>query len=322
MFAENTLKIQDNGKIDMTEGIEYASGVIRSYLSCMKLDLKLAIIYIMDDRGFYEKAVREMKTYIESQGVKVDCFNYDDTTIPKIIADKIVECNKEYTGIYIVGAESSAYDLRYFRNLIDKEKCIDGYHDQNIADIMRHKSGSYSDYMYPVDVLIIQEILKCLDKMKEINFSRTAKILLIDEFEISSLSMKILSMDLLYAGKSYLYYNYSYNNTSLWDLVKDADIIIAGHNRPKSLNFDNVYDSDYIEYRKRVIIDLGATKIGSNVHGNVDIESFNENYQDIMDFGYDYIRYVESKDIYNIHLMADALINNMIKGYYMMENKN
>lgn len=319
MFAD-TLIYEDNGRIDMSKGIEYADGVISSYLNYTKIKLSLAIIYIMDDNGAYEYTVREMKKIIESHGVKVDCFNYDTDTKPDIIVNKIKECNNFYTGIYIVNLRKSVYDIRYFRNMIDKNKCIDGLHDGTVADILFFNYDNYHEYFLPVDVFLTKKIIENMDSDKKINLSRVSKILLIDNFRESNISMKILGIELSRSSYPYMYYQYSNTNTSLTEYLKEADIIVAGENVARDLTFDMIHDYNYDIGRDRVIIDLGAIREGCKTYGNIDLYSMKKGNIRIVDSGFTPIRFVESQDMYNIRLFSDCLINNLIMAYFNNED--
>jgi len=315
MFAD-TLIYENNGKIDMSKAIEYADSTISSYLKLTNIKLSLAIIYIMDDNGEYEYTVREMKKAIESHGVQVDCFAYDTDTKTSIIVNKIVECNKSYTGIYIVNLRKSIYDIRYFRNLIEKDKCIDGLHDGTIADILFFNYDNYHDYFLPVDVFLAKKIIENMDSDKKLNLSRISKVLLIDDFKEVNISMKILGLELSRSAIPYMYYQYSNTNTSLTDYLKEADIIVAGESVARHLKFDMIHNSDYIISRDRVIIDLGAVREGCITHGNLDLYSMKEGNIILSENGWTPVRFVESRDMYNIRLFSDCLINNLIKAYH------
>ena len=320
MFAD-TLIYEDNGRIDMSKGIEYADEVISSFLNLTKIKLSLAIIYIMDDNGEYEYTVREMKNIIESHGVKVDCFNYDTDTKSDIIAKKIKECNKSYTGIYIINLKKSTYDIRYFRNLIEKDKCIDGLHDGTIADILYFNYDNYRDYFLPIDVFLIKKILENIDSDKKLNLSRNSKILLIDDFKEVNPSMKILGLELSHSALPYMYYQYSTTNTSLMDYLKEADIIIAGESIARHLKFDMIHNYDYIT-RDRVIIDLGTVRESCKTYGNLDLYSMKKGNIILTENDQTPVRFVESQDMYNIRLFSDCIINNLITAYHRQYEDN
>ena len=74
MFA-NTLIYENDGQVNISEGIKYIDQTIRNYLYATKIKLSLAIIYIMDDNGEYEYAVREMKKIIEYHGSTITIFH-------------------------------------------------------------------------------------------------------------------------------------------------------------------------------------------------------------------------------------------------------
>ena len=315
MFA-NTLIYENDGQVNISEGIKYINQTITNYLYATKIKLSLAIIYIMDDNGEYEYTVREMKKIIESHGIKVDCFNYDTDTKTDIIINKIEECNKSYTGIYIVNIRKSVYDIRYFRNLINKDKCIDGYHESNIADMVFYDYDTYHDYFYPPDVFLVRKILENMDSDKKINVTRVSKILILEDFKKVNPSMKILSTILSHSGLPSMYYQYSSNNTALTEYLKEADIIIADIDAAKYLTFDMIHDPEYLVERDRVVIDLGCKREGCKTHGNLDLKSMKEKNTILSENGWTPIRFVESKDMYNITLISDCLINNLILAYH------
>lgn len=315
MFGQNIIYEKD-GRVNLTRVAEHANYTIKNYLSTHNINnLSLAIIYIMEEDGVDMKHTLDtMKELIESYGINVTIYTFDNDTAIDIIVHTIEECNIHYTGIYIVDLEHSCYDIKYFRNIIDKDKCVDGLHYKNISDIMfydRDECDLYS-FVTPINVFLIRNILDTMDDDGHIGLCRSSNILLLDDEDNSSYyEMNILGMHLIREFNMFIsYYRYSsYNNTDLEEYLQKADIIIVGGNfKNKTISHDIIYDK-YNEKRLRLIIDLG------NSFGEYSIDYNNmkkENLKLYEEGNYYPIQFVTPEDMNNLHLVSYCIINNLI----------
>ncbi len=234
---------------------------IKDELNKINTKPKLVIIQVgIDERSTIY--VRQKKIFGEKLGFEVEYINLDKDIKQEDLISKIEVLNSEETvnGIIVQLPLPKDFDVYKIVDSIKPEKDVDGLNSINISKLFRNESLSF----IPATT---KGILSLLDFYN---------------IDVSGKKVVVVGRSLL-VGRPTIFSMLNRNATvtvchsktsNLKEEVKNSDIVIVAVGKP------NLITEDFVK-KGQIIIDVGITKVGDKLLGDVDFESVLEKVEAI-----------------------------------------
>jgi methylenetetrahydrofolate dehydrogenase (NADP+)/methenyltetrahydrofolate cyclohydrolase len=248
MGISKNMQILDGKKVR-----DNISEKIKEELNKIKAKPKLVIIQVGDDERstIY---VRQKKLFGEKLGFEVEHISLDKDIKQEEVISKIEVFNSEKTvnGIIVQLPLPKNFDVYKIVDSISPEKDVDGLNSINIAKLVRDESLSF----IPATT---KGILSLLDFYNiDVSGKKVVVVgrsLLVGRPTVFSMLNRSATVTVCHS-----------KTTNLKEEVKNADIVIVAVGKP------NLIAEDFVR-EGQVIIDVGITKVGDKLFGDVDFES-------------------------------------------------
>lgn len=250
------MKILDGKKVR-----DIISLKIKDELNKIKAKPKLVIIQVGDDERstIY---VRQKKIFGEKLGFEVEHINLDKDIKEEDLISKIEVLNSEETvnGIIVQLPLPKSFDVYKVLDNINPEKDVDGLNSINTAKLFRNESLSF----IPATT---KGILSLLDFYN---------------IDVSGKKVVVVGRSLL-VGRPTVFSMLNRNATvtichsktsNLKEEIKSSDIVIVAVGKP------NLITEDFVK-EGQIVIDVGITKVGDKLLGDVDFESVSKKVEAI-----------------------------------------
>jgi len=232
---------------------DFLADKIQKELKGLKVRPKLVIIQVGNDERS-SVYVRQKKIFGEKLGFEVEHLEFDDSLKEEELISKIDHFNndKKVNGIIVQLPLPKKIDTIKIVETIKKEKDVDGLNSQNLRLILE---GNESGFV-PATTKGVMSLLDFY------------------QIPIEGKKVTIVGRSLLVGRPtSLMFLNRNATVTvchtkteNLKDEVRGADIVIVATGSPKLIKKDFVKDG-------QIIIDVGITKVGDKLLGDVDFES-------------------------------------------------
>ena len=250
------MKILDGKKVR-----DIISEKIKDELNKINAKPKLVIIQVGDDERstIY---VRQKKIFGEKLGFEVEHINLDKDIKEEDLISKIEVLNSEETvnGIIVQLPLPKIFDVYKIVDSIKPEKDVDGLNSVNTAKLFRNESLSF----IPATT---KGVLSLLDFYNiDVSGKKVAVVgrsLLVGRPTVFSMLNRNATITICHSKTS-----------NLKEEIKNSDIVIVAVGKP------NLITEDFVK-EGQVIIDVGITKVGDKLLGDVDFESISKKVEAI-----------------------------------------
>ncbi|MFI5164641.1 MAG: bifunctional 5,10-methylenetetrahydrofolate dehydrogenase/5,10-methenyltetrahydrofolate cyclohydrolase [Bacteroidia bacterium] len=220
-----------------------------------KLHVKPALAIIqVGDNASSNAYIEQKKIFGEKIGFKVSHIRFDAKTTENVLFSKIhvLNADKRINGIIIQLPLPKNLDKQKILETISPEKDVDGLNSKNLSRLMTHADGGF----VPATT---KGILSLLDYYK---------------IPIEGKKVTVVGRSQLVGAPTALaFLNRNATVTvchrktkNLKDEVKKADIVVVAAGHPKLIK------KDFVK-KGQIIIDVGITRIGKDIFGDVDFKS-------------------------------------------------
>ena len=250
------MKILDGKKVR-----DIISEKIKDELNKINAKPKLVIIQVGDDERstIY---VRQKKIFGEKLGFEVEHINLDKDIKEEDLISKIEVLNSEETvnGIIVQLPLPKIFDVYKIVDSIKPEKDVDGLNSVNTAKLFRNESLSF----IPATT---KGVLSLLDFYNiDVSGKKVAVVgrsLLVGRPTVFSMLNRNATITICHSKTS-----------NLKEEIKNSDIVIVAVGKP------NLITEDFVK-EGQIVIDVGITKVGDKLLGDVDFESVSKKVEAI-----------------------------------------